>query len=160
MKRHEICTQIDEWISELSKPQHSERGGRTILFNSMVLRRHYRQLREELAKLPVPEGLEDLERPFTATVSSPNSTFDATTAMATFSLSGGGGGGGNVGGGGGSGSGLNADNSNTTVNTMTTTISTSSVGHIDENSSSSDSNIPNIQIDSNDPLIISFNDII
>lgn len=115
----------------------------------MVLRRQYRQLRDELAKLPVPEGLEDLERPFTAAVSSPNSTFDATTAMATFSLSGGAGGS--------SGGGINADNSNTTVNTMTTT---SSVGHIDENSSSSDSNIPNIQIDSNDPLIISINDII
>lgn len=30
----------------------------------MVLRRQYKQLREELARLPVPEGLEDLDSPF------------------------------------------------------------------------------------------------
>lgn len=36
----------------------------------MVLRRQYRQLREELAKLPIPHGhgLEDLDVPFSATV--------------------------------------------------------------------------------------------
>lgn len=32
----------------------------------MVLRRQYRQLREELAKLEPPEGLEDIDYPFNA----------------------------------------------------------------------------------------------
>lgn len=69
VKRHEICNQIESWIAELSIPQYSERSGRTISFNSMVLRRQYKQLREELAKLPVPSGLEDLDSPFNAVVS-------------------------------------------------------------------------------------------
>ncbi|XP_055696918.1 baculoviral IAP repeat-containing protein 6 isoform X3 [Phlebotomus papatasi] len=71
LKRNEICTQIEKWIEELSKPQYSERNGRNISFNSMVLRRQYRHLREELANLPTPDGLEDLERPFMASVPSP-----------------------------------------------------------------------------------------
>ena len=74
MKRHEICNQIEDWINELSKPQYSERNGRTISFNSMVLRRHYRQLREELAKLPTPDGLEDLDSPFNANSPSPTAS--------------------------------------------------------------------------------------
>ncbi|XP_015038690.2 baculoviral IAP repeat-containing protein 6 isoform X3 [Drosophila pseudoobscura] len=64
MKREEVCTQIEGWIEELSKPQYTERASRTISFNSMVLRRHYRHLREELAKLKPPRGLEDLDAPF------------------------------------------------------------------------------------------------
>lgn len=143
MKRQEICSQIEEWIADLSKPHLSERGGRSISFNSVGLRRHYRQLREELAKLPVPEGLEDLNRPFAATVTSP--TFDATSAISAFSLSSGAG---TVGGG----------TISTAQDSNTTGTSTSSVGVIDENSSSSDSNIPNLQIDSNDPLVISINE--
>ncbi|XP_070137301.1 dual E2 ubiquitin-conjugating enzyme/E3 ubiquitin-protein ligase BIRC6 isoform X1 [Drosophila bipectinata] len=64
LKREEICQQIEGWIEELSKPQYTERASRTISFNSMVLRRHYRHLREELAKLKPPRGLEDLDAPF------------------------------------------------------------------------------------------------
>lgn len=65
LKRNEICTQIEGWITELAKLQQAERVDR-----SMVLRRQYRQLREELAKLPMPQGqeLEDLDQPFSATV--------------------------------------------------------------------------------------------
>ena len=75
LKRNEICAQIENWITELSRPQYSElRSGRTISFNSMVLRRQYRQLREELAKLTVPEGLEDLDTPFSATTPSPSTS--------------------------------------------------------------------------------------
>jgi hypothetical protein len=66
LKRNEICQQIESWIAELSRPQVSERSGRAISFNSMVLRRQYRQLREELAKLPVPPGLENFDNPFSA----------------------------------------------------------------------------------------------
>uniref|UniRef100_W8AIN7 Dual E2 ubiquitin-conjugating enzyme/E3 ubiquitin-protein ligase BIRC6 n=1 Tax=Ceratitis capitata TaxID=7213 RepID=W8AIN7_CERCA len=71
LKRNEICAQIESWIEELSKPQYSERNSRTISFNSMVLRRQYRHLREELAKLKVPEGLEDLDTPFNPNVNLP-----------------------------------------------------------------------------------------
>lgn len=74
MKRNEICNQIESWIAELSKPHQSERSGRTISFNSMVLRRQYKQLREELAKLPTPEGLEDLDVPFNSNVTSPSTS--------------------------------------------------------------------------------------
>ncbi|KAL9897854.1 dual E2 ubiquitin-conjugating enzyme/E3 ubiquitin-protein ligase BIRC6-like isoform 3-T4 [Glossina fuscipes fuscipes] len=71
LKRNEICTQIENWIEELSKPQYSERNSRTISFNSMVLRRQYRHLREELAKLTIPDGLEDLDSPFNPNVTLP-----------------------------------------------------------------------------------------
>ena len=123
---------------ELNKPHHSERSGRTIAFNSMVLRRHYRQLREELAKLPVPVGLEDLERPFTANISSTIYPYDLPAVILKA-----------VG-----------DGTTSVATPTTTTTSTSSIAHIDESSSSSDSNIPNIQVDSNDPMIISINEII
>ncbi|XP_075144573.1 BIR repeat containing ubiquitin-conjugating enzyme [Haematobia irritans] len=71
LKRNEICAQIENWIEELCKPQCNERSSRTISFNSMVLRRQYRHLREELAKLKVPEGLEDLDAPFNPNVTLP-----------------------------------------------------------------------------------------
>lgn len=74
LKRNEICTQIEGWIAELSKPQQNERSGRTLSYNANVLRRQYRQLREELAKLPVPEGLEDFDNPFTANLPTTNTT--------------------------------------------------------------------------------------
>lgn len=95
--------------------------------------------------MPVPEGLEDLNRPFAATVTSP--TFDAASAISAFSLSSSGGAG--IVGGGTTSTAQDSNNSGT---------STSSVGVIYENSSSSDSNIPNLQIDSNDPLVISINE--
>lgn len=64
-KRNEICQQIESWIDELSRSiQVSERCGRTISFNSMVLKRQYRQLRDELAKLPCPENLKNFKNPF------------------------------------------------------------------------------------------------
>jgi baculoviral IAP repeat-containing protein 6 len=82
LKRNEICQQIENWIAELSRPQYSERGGRTITFNS-ILRRQYRQLREELAKLPVPEGIEGLEQfdhPFSANITMTTPANSATTS--------------------------------------------------------------------------------
>lgn len=84
LKRNEICQQIESWIAELSRPQYSDRSGRAISFNSMVLRRQYRQIREELAKLPVPEGLEDFENPFSATPPS-NSAANVPTTSASMS---------------------------------------------------------------------------
>jgi hypothetical protein len=49
----------------------------------MVLRRQYRQLREELAKLPVPEGIEGLEQfdhPFSANITMTTPANSATTS--------------------------------------------------------------------------------
>ncbi|XP_017867101.1 PREDICTED: baculoviral IAP repeat-containing protein 6 isoform X7 [Drosophila arizonae] len=79
LKREEICTQIEGWIEELSKPQYTERASRTISFNSMVLRRHYRHLREELAKLKPPRGLEDLDAPFNPVATLPPMDVSTTT---------------------------------------------------------------------------------
>lgn len=73
-KRNEICQQIENWIDELSRStQVSERCGRTISFNSMVLKRQYRQLRDEFAKLPVPENLKNFKNPFNMNASSSSS---------------------------------------------------------------------------------------
>ncbi|XP_034488815.1 baculoviral IAP repeat-containing protein 6 [Drosophila innubila] len=80
LKREEICTQIEGWIEELSKPQYTERASRTISFNSMVLRRHYRHLREELAKLKPPRGLEDLDAPFNPVATLPPMDVSTTAA--------------------------------------------------------------------------------
>lgn len=68
----------------MSKPQYS---GRTISFNSMALRRHYRQLREELAKLPPPPGLEEMNHPFSAavTLASPNPSSAISTSSSQMS---------------------------------------------------------------------------
>lgn len=85
LKRNEICTQIENWIAELSRPQYSERSGRAISFNSMVLRRQYRQIREELAKLPVPEGLEDFDNPFSVNPPSSSSAANVPTTSASAS---------------------------------------------------------------------------
>lgn len=84
LKRHEVCAQIENWLEELNKPQYNEKTGRQISFNAMVLRRQYRQLREELAKLQPPEGLEDLEMPsFNPTLTSIDSSTATTTITAT-----------------------------------------------------------------------------
>lgn len=83
LKRNEICQQVENWITELSRPQVSERSGRAISFNSMVLRRQYRQLREELAKLPVPEGLENFDNPFSVNPL-PSSSSSSCTALAVL----------------------------------------------------------------------------
>ncbi|KAL5282756.1 BIRC6 family protein [Megaselia abdita] len=80
LKRFEICKQIESWIDELSKTQ-SDRSGRTISFNAMVLRRQYRQLREELGKLQVPKGLQDLD----VTPFNPNVTLSETSSNAKSS---------------------------------------------------------------------------
>ncbi|KAH8417362.1 hypothetical protein KR222_009764, partial [Zaprionus bogoriensis] len=84
LKREEICAQIEGWIEELSKPQFTERASRTISFNSMVLRRHYRHLREELAKLKPPRGLEDLDAPFNPVATLP--PMDVSTSAAAASV--------------------------------------------------------------------------
>jgi len=85
LKRNEICQQIENWIADLSRPQYSERSGRSISFNSMVLRRQYRQIREELAKLPVPEGLEDFENPFSVNTPASASATNLPTTSASAS---------------------------------------------------------------------------
>lgn len=82
MKRHEICTQIEGWIAELAKLQLAERVDR-----SLVLRRQYRQLREELAKLPIPQGLEDMDTPFSATVGMPATAAGSSGSTTTTSAS-------------------------------------------------------------------------
>lgn len=84
LKRNEICEQIEGWIAELSKPQYNERSGRTISFNSMVLRRQYRQIREELAKIPTPEGLEDLDNPFSVSTPASSEVITASTSTSSF----------------------------------------------------------------------------
>ncbi|XP_065342145.1 baculoviral IAP repeat-containing protein 6 isoform X6 [Cloeon dipterum] len=59
-KRHEIEAQIEGWIKELDSQSSDRRTGRTISVNSISLKRHYRQLKDELANLKVPAGLEEL----------------------------------------------------------------------------------------------------
>jgi len=51
----------------------------------MVLRRHYRHLREELAKLKPPRGLEDLDAPFNPVATLP--PMDVSTTAGTTATS-------------------------------------------------------------------------
>ncbi|XP_059058319.1 baculoviral IAP repeat-containing protein 6 [Achroia grisella] len=64
IKRNEIMQTVANWITELEGQSGDERTQRTIQLNLMALKRHYVKLQEELAKLPVPAGLEELDEPF------------------------------------------------------------------------------------------------
>ncbi|XP_012256631.2 baculoviral IAP repeat-containing protein 6 isoform X2 [Athalia rosae] len=72
IKRHEIVTQLEGWIRDMERHGADRRSGRTISLNALALKRHYRLLRDELNKLPTPEGLEDLVEP----LSSPGSPLE------------------------------------------------------------------------------------
>ncbi|XP_076667240.1 BIR repeat containing ubiquitin-conjugating enzyme isoform X2 [Andrena cerasifolii] len=63
IKRHEIVAQLEGWIRDMEVHGSDRTSGRTLSLSSLALRRHYRLLREELNKLPTPEGLEDLVEP-------------------------------------------------------------------------------------------------
>ncbi|CAH4031478.1 baculoviral IAP repeat-containing protein 6 isoform X1 [Pieris brassicae] len=64
IKRNEIMQTVANWITELEGQTGDERTQRTIHLNLMALKRHYVKLQEELARLPVPPGLEELDEPF------------------------------------------------------------------------------------------------
>ncbi|XP_053613474.1 baculoviral IAP repeat-containing protein 6 isoform X2 [Plodia interpunctella] len=64
IKRNEIMQTVANWITELETQSGDERTQRTIQLNLMALKRHYVKLQEELGKLPVPAGLEELDEPF------------------------------------------------------------------------------------------------
>ncbi|XP_050665925.1 baculoviral IAP repeat-containing protein 6-like [Leptidea sinapis] len=64
IKRNEIMQTVANWITDLEGQSGDERTHRTINHNLCALKRHYVKLKEELAKLPVPAGLEDLDEPF------------------------------------------------------------------------------------------------
>ncbi|KAM4615408.1 dual E2 ubiquitin-conjugating enzyme/E3 ubiquitin-protein ligase BIRC6 [Polymixia lowei] len=58
LKRAEIMAQCEEWISDIQQYSSDKRVGRTMSHHAAALKRHTTQLREELLKLPCPEGLE------------------------------------------------------------------------------------------------------
>ncbi|XP_028844057.1 baculoviral IAP repeat-containing protein 6 isoform X2 [Denticeps clupeoides] len=58
LKRVEIMTQCEEWITDIQQYSSDKRVGRTMSHHAAALKRHTAQLREELLKLPCPEGLE------------------------------------------------------------------------------------------------------
>ncbi|KAI5102813.1 baculoviral IAP repeat-containing protein 6 isoform X13 [Silurus meridionalis] len=57
-KRAEIMAQCEEWISDIQQYSSDKRVGRTMSHHAAALKRHTAQLREELLKLPCPDGLE------------------------------------------------------------------------------------------------------
>ncbi|XP_076097651.1 dual E2 ubiquitin-conjugating enzyme/E3 ubiquitin-protein ligase BIRC6-like isoform X3 [Mytilus galloprovincialis] len=59
IKRKEILKQCEDWITEMEGYSTDKRTGRTIAHSTMALKRHYNQLREELAKMKPPEDLEE-----------------------------------------------------------------------------------------------------
>lgn len=82
LKRHEICAQVQSWIEELSTWRDGERNARTVQMNADELRRHYRMLRDELNRLPVPDGFEDMDAsPITAPADDKSAS---TTLAASF----------------------------------------------------------------------------
>ncbi|KAK3537533.1 hypothetical protein QTP70_013159 [Hemibagrus guttatus] len=58
LKRAEIMAQCEEWISDIQQYSSDKRVGRTMSHHAAALKRHTAQLREELLKLPCPDGLE------------------------------------------------------------------------------------------------------
>ncbi|XP_063047563.1 baculoviral IAP repeat-containing protein 6 isoform X3 [Engraulis encrasicolus] len=58
LKRAEIMGQCEEWITDIQQYSSDKRVGRTMSHHAAALKRHTAQLREELLKLPCPEGLE------------------------------------------------------------------------------------------------------
>ncbi|XP_041105893.1 baculoviral IAP repeat-containing protein 6-like isoform X2 [Polyodon spathula] len=58
LKRAEIMIQCEEWISDIQQHSSDKRVGRTMSHHAAALKRHTAQLREELLRLPCPEGLE------------------------------------------------------------------------------------------------------
>ncbi|XP_039757629.1 baculoviral IAP repeat-containing protein 6 isoform X2 [Pararge aegeria] len=64
IKRNEIMQTVANWITELEGQTGDERTQRSIQLNLMALKRHYVKLQEELSRLPMPPGLEDLDEPF------------------------------------------------------------------------------------------------
>ncbi|KAL7288200.1 hypothetical protein TKK_0017750 [Trichogramma kaykai] len=79
LKKHEICAQVEGWIREMENCTVDRRTGRTLSMTALALQRHYKHLREELNKLPTPEGLEDLAEP----LRSPASPLDNTLTPGT-----------------------------------------------------------------------------
>ncbi|XP_024864880.1 baculoviral IAP repeat-containing protein 6 isoform X2 [Kryptolebias marmoratus] len=58
LKRAEIMTQCEDWIADIQQYSSDKRVGRTMSHHAAALKRHTAQLREELLKLPCPDGLE------------------------------------------------------------------------------------------------------
>ncbi|XP_063222017.1 baculoviral IAP repeat-containing protein 6 isoform X2 [Bacillus rossius redtenbacheri] len=79
MKRQEIVSQVEGWIADMSQCG-DKRTGRAISMNAMALTRHFSQLKEELAKLRVPEGLEDLASTAWPPAAGPSQTPDTPAA--------------------------------------------------------------------------------
>ncbi|XP_062862910.1 baculoviral IAP repeat-containing protein 6 isoform X2 [Trichomycterus rosablanca] len=65
LKRAEIMAQCEDWISDIQQYSSDKRVGRTMSHHAAALKRHTAQLREELLKLPCPEGLEPDGEEFT-----------------------------------------------------------------------------------------------
>lgn len=57
LKRIEIMAQCEEWIADIQQYSSDKRVGRTMSHHAAALKRHTAQLREELLKLPCPQGL-------------------------------------------------------------------------------------------------------
>ncbi|KAK5907972.1 hypothetical protein CgunFtcFv8_016069 [Champsocephalus gunnari] len=51
-------SQCEEWIADIQQYSSDKRVGRTMSHHAAALKRHTAQLREELLKLPCPDGLE------------------------------------------------------------------------------------------------------
>ncbi|XP_023819026.1 baculoviral IAP repeat-containing protein 6 isoform X2 [Oryzias latipes] len=58
LKRAEIMSQCEEWITDIQQYSNDKRVGRTMSHHAAALKRHTAQLREELLKLPCPDDLE------------------------------------------------------------------------------------------------------
>lgn len=59
MKRHEVLRLCEDWIAEMESYSSDKRTGRNIAHSTLALKKHYNQLREEIAKLKPPVGTEE-----------------------------------------------------------------------------------------------------
>ncbi|XP_052743953.1 baculoviral IAP repeat-containing protein 6 isoform X2 [Bicyclus anynana] len=82
IKRNEIMQTVANWITELEGQTGDERTQRNIQLNLMALKRHYVKLHEELARLPMPPGLDDLDEPFKLPAVPPSPPMVTAASMA------------------------------------------------------------------------------
>jgi hypothetical protein len=79
LKKNEILSQVEEWMTDLESYSSDKRVGRSIAHSSLALKRHYSQLKEELSKLKPPMDAS----PFQESASFCGETTTTTTSNAS-----------------------------------------------------------------------------
>ncbi|ESN99491.1 hypothetical protein HELRODRAFT_113622 [Helobdella robusta] len=61
LKKDEIVSQIESWVQETEMYSKDKRVGRNISHSLLLLKRHFAQLKEEFAKMTIPEDVQPVD---------------------------------------------------------------------------------------------------